>query len=97
MWNSSSQYERVGQQEVADLVAPEVEHERAPVGVLALARVGVLVQRGAVEAGQRPVVLREVRGHPVDDHADAAWVQRVDERAEVVGRCRSAPSARSTT
>ena len=44
----------VGDEEVADLVAAVVEHERPPVGVLALARVGVLVERGAVEAGQRP-------------------------------------------
>ena len=76
----------VGEQEVAHLVAAEVEHERAPVGVLALAGVGVLVQRGAVEAGERPLVLREVRRHPVDDDADAALVQRVDEHPEVVRR-----------
>jgi hypothetical protein len=45
----------------------------------------VLVQRGAVEPGQRPVVAREVRGHPVEDHAQAALVQAVDEGAEIVG------------
>ena len=48
--------QRVGHQEVADLVAAEVEDERAPVGVLTLAGVGVLVQRGAVEAGECEVV-----------------------------------------
>ena len=64
-----------GQEEVAHLVAAEVEDERAPVGVLALAGVGVLVEGGAVEAGEGPVVLGEVGRHPVDDHADAraAW------------------------
>ena len=77
--------EGVGNEEVAHLVATEVEHERAPVGVLALAGVGVLVERGAVEAGERPVVLREVGRHPVDDHADAPLVQVVDQVAEVVG------------
>ena len=64
--------QRVGDQEVADLVAAEVEDERAPVGVRAAARVGVLVERGAVEAREREVVAREVRRHPVEDHADAA-------------------------
>ena len=59
--------------------------KRAPVGVLAEPRVGVLVQVGAVELRQRPRVLREVRGHPVDDDADAGLMQRVDEEAEVVG------------
>ena len=74
-----------GDEEVAHLVAPEVEHERAPVGVLALAGVGVLVEGGAVEAGQRPVVPGEVGRHPVDDHPDAPPVQVVDQVAEPVG------------
>jgi hypothetical protein len=54
--------------------------------VRAAARIGVLVQRRAVEARQREVVAREVRRHPVEDHADAVLVHAVDERAEVVGR-----------
>ena len=78
--------ERVGDEEVPDLEAAVVEDVRSPVGVLALPRVGVLVQRGAVEASEGPVVLREVRRYPVEDHADAAPVQLVDEEAEVVRR-----------
>ena len=78
--------QRVGEQEVAHLVAPVVEDQRAPVRVLAAARVLVLVQRRAVEARERPGVAREVRRHPVEDHADAVRVHAVDERAEVVGR-----------
>ena len=77
--------ERVGDQEVADLLAPEVEDVGAPVGVLAAARVRVLVERRAVEPGQREVVLGEVRRHPVDDHADAGVVQGLHEPAEAVG------------
>ena len=76
----------VGDEEVADLVAPEVEHQRAPVRMRAAARVGVLVERGAVEAGQRELVAREVRRDPVEDDADALGVHLVDERAQVVGR-----------
>ena len=75
----------VGDEEVAHLGAAEVEDVGAPVGVLAEQRVGVLVERGAVELGQRPLVLGEVGGDPVDDDADAGLVQRVDEVAEVVG------------
>ena len=56
--------EGVGQQEVAHLVAAVVEDERAPVGVRAAARVRVLIERGAVEAGQREVVAREVGRAP---------------------------------
>ena len=73
-------------QEVAHLVAAVVEDERAPVGVRAAARIRVLVERGAVEAGEREVVAREVRGHPVEDHARCRGAcSVVDELAEVVG------------
>ena len=52
----------------------------------------MLVERGAVEAAQRPCVLGEVRRHPVHDDADARLVQRVDERPKIVrsaeSRCR---------
>ncbi len=74
-----------GAQEVAHLVAPEVEDQRPPVGLLALAGVGVLVEGGPVEAGQGEVVLGEVRRHPVDDHPDGPGVEGVDQGPEVVG------------
>ncbi len=76
--------ERVREQEVPHLVAPEVEDEGAPVGMRAAARILVLVQSGAVEPAERELVAREVRRHPVQDHADSGHVQRVDERPEVV-------------
>ena len=50
----------------------------------AAARVGVLVERRPVELRERELVAREVRRHPVEDHADPGLVQRVDEGAEVV-------------
>ena len=88
--------ERVREQEVPHLVAPVVEDERAPVRMRAAARVLVLVERRAVEARERPLVAREVRGHPVEDHADLLPVQLVDERAEVVGIAEARRSARSS-
>ena len=77
--------QRVGNKEVADLGAPVVEDVGTPVGVLALAGVGMFVEGGAIEAGEAPLVLREVRGHPVDDHADAAAVENIDHRPQLVG------------
>ena len=78
--------QRVRHQEVADLVAAVVEDLRAPVGVLAEARVGVLVQRSAVELREAVLVAREVRRHPVHDHAEAGLVAAVHEVHEVLGR-----------
>ena len=55
--------QRACEQEVPHLVAAEVEDERPPVRMSAAARVVVLVERGAVEAGERPLVARgSVRG-----------------------------------
>ncbi len=75
-----------GEQEAAHLVAAVVEDVGAPIGMQAEARVFVLVQRGAVETGECPVVLREVAGHPVEQHAEAGLVAGVDEGAQVVRR-----------
>ena len=76
--------ERVREQEVAHLVAAEVEDQRAPVGMRAAARILVLVERRPVEARERELVAREVRGHPVEDDADPGLVERVHERPEVI-------------
>ena len=77
--------DRVGVEEVAHLVAAEVEDVGAPLLVPPALRVGVLVERGAVEVRQRPLVGREVAGHPVQDHADPGLVEPVDQPLEAVG------------
>ena len=76
--------ERVRHQEVAHLVAPEVEDEGAPVGMFPHAGVRVLVERLPVETAQGEVVAGEVRGDPVENDADAPLVATVHEGAEVV-------------
>jgi hypothetical protein len=54
--------------------------------VEALARVGVLVEVRAVEAREPVLIGGEVRGDPVEHHADAALVQIVDEVHEILRR-----------
>jgi len=46
----------------------------------------MLVERGAVEEGQAVGVLGEMRGDPVDEHANARLVAAIDEVPEIVGR-----------
>ena len=82
--------QRVAEQERAHFVAAVVEDQRAPVLVLALPRIGMLVERGAVEARQAVLILRKVAGHPVEDHADAGLVKGVDEELEILGRAEAA-------
>ena len=78
--------EGVGDQEIAHAVAAPIVDKRAPVGVVGHARVCVLVERRSVEVRKRVRVGREVGGHPVEDHAQTAPVQVVDQEAQVVGR-----------
>ena len=74
---------RVADQEVAHLGATEVEDEGSPVRMLASHPVGMLVERSPVEAGQRVLVAREVRGDPVEDDPDAGPMQHVDHRPQL--------------
>ena len=81
---------RARQQEAADLVAPVVEDEAVPVGVVALAAVGVLVEVRPVEVGEAVLVGREVRRHPVEDDPDPALVEGVHQVHQVLGRALAA-------
>ena len=90
MWNSTQPEQRAARQEVANLVAAVVEDQRVPVAMFAEARIGVFVQRGAVESREAVCVARKMRGHPVEQHADTALVQVIDEPAKVVGRAEAA-------
>jgi hypothetical protein len=76
----------VGAEEGGDLGALGVEGEGAPLVVLAAARIGVLVEAGAVETREAVGVFREMRGHPVHDDAEAGAVGGIDEVAKIVGR-----------
>ena len=78
--------QRIGCQEVADFRSAVVENIRPPVWMLTAPGIGVLVQRRAVELRQRKIVPREMRRHPVEDHADAGRVQRIDQRGKLI-RC----------
>src|SRR5690554_1418512 len=82
--------QRIGNQEVAHLVAAKVENISAPVAVLAQARIGVFVQGSTVKARQREEVLGKVCRHPVKKHANAVLMTMIDKVAEVVRRAEAA-------
>ena len=73
----------IGHQEVAHLGPAVVEDQGPPVGVPSTLRIGVLIEGGPVEATQREIVCREMRGDPVEDYPDPRPVQQVDHRREV--------------
>jgi hypothetical protein len=82
--------ERVRQQEVAHFVPAVVEDQRAPVAMFALTRIGVFVQRRAVELRQAVSVLREMPRDPVENHPEAGLMAGVDEQLEILGRTETA-------
>ena len=78
--------QRVGEQEVRDLAPTVIVDQRVPVEVKAEARVGVLVEMGAVEIAEPVRIGREVARHPVEHEADAGLLAAVDEADEGLGR-----------
>ena len=76
----------VGEQKAAHLAPGKVEQLGAPLGDLAPAAVGMIVETGAVKAVQADLILGKVAGHPVQDHADARLMAAVDEIHELLGR-----------
>ena len=52
--------------------------------MLSLARIFVLIDRGAVEAPQSVRVAREMPRHPIENHAQAGLMAAVHEITEVV-------------
>ena len=48
----------------------------------ALQRVGVLVERGAVEMAEAVRIVGKMPGHPVEQHADAFAMAGIDQRGE---------------
>ncbi len=78
--------QRAAAEEVADFRAAIVEDRAVPFRVEALPRVLVLIEVSAIEEREPMLVTRKVRGHPVEDHADATLVQVIDEIHEVLRR-----------
>ena len=54
--------------------------------MLALARIGVLVEGSPVEEYEAVRVFRKMGRHPIDNDAESSLVARVYEKFEVVGR-----------
>src|SRR5215510_3146941 len=77
---------RVTDKKIAHFVAAKIENERAPILVLALARIHVFVEIGAIEFSQRVRVLWKMRRHPVHDDADTCLMTFVDEMTKFIGR-----------
>src|ERR1700722_18182423 len=71
--------ECAGDQKSLHLAPAKIVDVGIPVAMNSLARIEVLIERGAVETGETMWVVRKMRRHPVENYADAGGMQRVDE------------------
>ncbi len=77
-------FQRAAQQVSGHFRPAVVVDQRIPVAMHAFARVGMLIQRGAVELGQPVRVIGKVRTDPIQDHADTGAMAGVDELRKAV-------------
>src|SRR5688572_13532116 len=82
--------QRIGSQEIADLVPTEIENCSAPVLVKSETWVGMFVQVGSVKKAQAMLVGRKVGRHPVQDDTNPGAMARIHEGPEVVRRAMTA-------
>ena len=80
----------ISDQEVLYLALAKIENLRAPVRMLALARIRVFIASRSVEVRQPVGILRKMRRHPVQDDADSVPMQVVDHVREVLRRSKTA-------
>src|SRR6185436_20019913 len=69
-----------------DFVPSIVKDRAGPLRMVALTRVRMLVEMRAVEETEAVRIPREMRGHPVEDHANSRLVEVVDEPHQVLRR-----------
>ena len=82
--------QRVRHQEIDDFGAAVIVDQRVPVEMAALLRVGVLVERGAVEMAEAVRIVGKMAGHPVEHHAEAFAMAGIDQRGKILRRAEPA-------
>ena len=77
-------------QEVFHFISAEVVNQGIPVLMVAFARIGMFIQRGAIKLGQAVIIGRKVSDHPVEDNADALVVRGFNQCAQFFRRTETA-------
>ncbi len=75
--------QRTGDQEIGDFGSPVIVDQRSPVEVSPLARVGMLVERGAVELREAMRIVGEMARHPIENDAKPGTMAGVDQRRKI--------------
>ena len=78
--------QRIADQEVLHFILRIIKDLRAPVRVLPHAGISIFIRRRTIEIREAERIFRKMRGHPVQNHADAMLVQIVDQILEAQRR-----------
>src|SRR5204862_2659481 len=82
--------QRVRYQEIHDFGAAVIVDQRAPVEMAALLRIGVLVERRAVEIAEAMWIVWEMPGYPVQHHPETFAMAGVDQGGKIRRRAEAA-------
>src|SRR3546814_16317363 len=66
------------------LATTEVADQRVPILMKTLARIFMLIQRGAIEMRKAMLIRWKVRGYPVEQHADIGGMRTIDAATQAV-------------
>ena len=77
--------EGAGNEERAHFGLAVVKGQGAPFGIFGAQGIRRFIKGGAVEMGEGKFILGEMGGDPVEDDADAGFVQGVDKITEIIG------------
>ena len=69
--------EHVRDQEILDFGLSEIEDLRSPVRMFTAARIRIFINALPVKTSQSMLIRAEMRGYPVENHADAVLMQRI--------------------
>ena len=75
-----------GDQKIAHLGTSIIKDVGAPLFMLAFAGIGIFIEVGAIKVAQGILVFGKVRGHPVEQDADALLMEKIYEVLEVFRR-----------
>ena len=75
--------QRIGEEKIRDLGAPVIVDERVPFEMAPLPGIGVLIDRGPIEANEPMRIVRKVPRNPVKDDGKAGAMAGINEGCEI--------------
>src|SRR3989339_750535 len=63
-----------------------IKNIAVPIGMVSLFRIGMLIEISSIKIDQAVLIIRKMRGNPVQDHSYPVLMKLIDQVHEVLGR-----------